>query len=476
MKEKITKLFNSELGQKIYESFKRALSDFSMHEKIKSGVLIGFSGGPDSVMLLSLLYKYSIEEISQFKILAVHINHNIRGEEAKRDEVFSKEFCEALGIEYISKMIDVPHMSKSLSLSVEEAARKARYSTFKDIIESRNDISTIAVAHNSSDNIETVIFNMLRGSGTKGLSGINPARDNLIRPLIYVSKKYILEALDYHDIPYVIDSTNLLTDYTRNYIRHNLIPHFSKIIKNPEASIERMCQILRMDDDFIESEAKKFISDNLKEKSVALNKLKNLHPALLSRVLSLLAKEHGIPSLESIHISKVRELIFSSSNDFSVSIPGGVSFIAREGFLTVGILQKASAASYEIKLSLGVNFIPEINKFVLVSEKPFDKTFTNVYKIAIQQCIESDIIVGELFVREKRDGDAYRYGGMTHKLKKIFNDRGISPARRFEIPVICDDYGILWVPGFSVRDGGSIEKCDKKFYVALADKFGEDKI
>ena len=412
----------------------------------------------------------SIENSFPKKLLAVHINHMIRGSEADRDEAFSKDFCEKLGVEFISKKIDVPSLSKELSIGMEEAARKARYSHFADIISSRNDISTIAVAHNSTDNIETVLFNLIRGAGINGVSGIKPVRENLVRPLIYSAKADILLALDTAKIPYVVDSTNQKIDYTRNYIRHNIIPHFASVSENFEKNIQRTCRNLRSDNDYIESEAERVFSESATEKGIELKALRALHPALLTRVLFLMAKKSNVLSLESTHVKKVCELISEDKErDFSVSIPGNLSFISSQGYLRIAILEEESKESFCVSLKLGINRLPNSDTLILLSEEKFDKTFLNVHKISIQQRIDFDIINGSIFAREKRDGDSYKYGGMTHKLKKIFNDKGIPPSQRNKIPIICDSEGILWVPGFPVRDGVG-KKSEKSLYIALSNE------
>ena len=144
---------------------------------------------------------------------------------------------------------------------IEEAARIARYSAFNDIIRGRSDISTIAVAHNMSDNAETVIFNLLRGSGTRGAAGIRPVRDNIVRPLISVNKSDIVAALEYVDFYYVTDSTNTSTYYTRNYIRHKIVPKLAHINDDPERMLKRFSDNARSDDDFITSLAVGFVAE-----------------------------------------------------------------------------------------------------------------------------------------------------------------------------------------------------------------------
>ena len=162
-------LFKSEIGRRIYDSAVLAIERYSMADAIRRGVLIGLSGGADSVMLLLVLLEYR-RRGAYFPILAVHINHGIRGDEALRDEEFSKQLSKELGVEFLSVSLDVPKMAKVAGVGIEEAARNARYSEFEKIISGRNDVSTICVAHNATDNVETVLMNIFRGSA-KGFEG-----------------------------------------------------------------------------------------------------------------------------------------------------------------------------------------------------------------------------------------------------------------------------------------------------------------
>ena len=179
MIERLDLLFNSKMGKAVYENAVRIIKEYSMDEMLSRGVLIGFSGGPDSVMLLLFLIKYS-ETGNVGKILAVHVNHMIRGDEASRDESFSKCFCEKLGVEFCSVQRNIPSIASENSQSIEETARNVRYSVFEEILRSRSDVSCIAVAHNSTDNFETVLLNMMRGAGSKGMAGIPPVRGNIM--------------------------------------------------------------------------------------------------------------------------------------------------------------------------------------------------------------------------------------------------------------------------------------------------------
>ena len=193
----------------------KAIKQYEM-SNIYEGAIIGFSGGADSSAILHYLSKKTK------KLLAIHINHMIRGEEALRDEFFCKNMCKKLGVKFLSFRVDVPYLAEERKQGLEETAREERYKIFNKIISQNSDYKCIVTAHNANDNAETVIFNLSRGSGAKGIAGIKPVLNNIVRPLIYCSKQEILEYCKKNSITFVNDSTNLDTDYTRNYIKYQI--------------------------------------------------------------------------------------------------------------------------------------------------------------------------------------------------------------------------------------------------------------
>ncbi len=459
MVNKIKKLFSSYVGNQLFSKIENTISEHNMKEKLKSGVLVGFSGGPDSVMLLSFLIEFR-DRYGEFPIVLVHINHLIRGVEADRDEAFSADFAKALNISFICKKIDVPALSKEFGAGIEETARNARYGEFANIISSRNDIDCIAVAHNATDNAETVIFNMLRGAGTKGASGIPPVRENIIRPLIDICKEDIVSILDDFDIPYVIDSTNSEQDYTRNFIRGKILPLFKEITPNPEKNIGRLSRNLRYDDLYLQNIASDFLGN---KKRIITKDLASLHRSILHRVLSKMVEPYSVTLTEK-HIEAIEELL--AKDNFRVSLPGGLSFFSESG---VSYISDADLTDidYEYMLTEGKNMISDFGAEIYISSAPVDKIFLNVNKNSIQVDISSAIIDGRLFIRPKKDGDSVFYSGMTHKLKKLFNDRKIPKSMRPLIPILCDEKGVVWVPGFGVRDDKIVSEEREPKYVAL---------
>ena len=463
MENKISEMLDSKLGCEVYKSVKRFISEFGI--ELTRGILVGFSGGPDSVMLLSVLAQ--IRRQRDLNILAVHINHCIRGEEADRDEEFSRRFAKELGVEFLSFKINVPQMATELNIGVEETARNARYSKFSEIISSRNDVGYVAVAHNATDNLETMLFNMMRGAGTRGMGGIPPMRDNIIRPLLDVPKSDIVSLLDQYGIGYVCDSTNDTVDYTRNYIRHGVLSTLTTLTNTPEKMANRTARILRADDDYLCSTARQYLRGKT---SISREELSVLHPAIRARALQFMAREVDVEIYEN-HIEKLSQLLSSGTNKFSYAVHGGF-FVVESGICRF-VKKKPDNIEFSFKISGDVTEIPEFGATVCIGEDAFVKSSSNVYKFSIQADIASAIIEGELSIRSKRDGDTVYYGGHTRKLKQLFCDAKIPVSKRSLIPILCDDKGIVWVPGFGTRDDGGKESrrvaiccsnMDKRFY------------
>ena len=436
--------FENCIGKTIYENAERAIADFSMSDKLRGGVLVGLSGGADSVMLLYFLREYRKNNFD-FPIVALHVNHMIRAEDADSDESFSRCLCKELEIEFVSVHRDVPSIAKDNKIGIEEAARNERYSVFEDLIQGRNDLCCTAVAHNATDNIETVIFNMLRGSGIFGLCGIAPVRENVIRPLIYSSSEDIREALNCAGVGYVTDKTNLDTDYTRNYIRHEIIPKFKRLANSPEAAITKLCSNLRSGCELISNTAKSVLGERA---LIPRAELASQNKSVFSEIIRLMVKEHTDKMLESVHIESIYSLI--SRDNFSVSLPGELSFVCERGICK--IIENDFRKDFRFDVNIGENDFSEFSSKLFLDFENRAKTYSNVYKFSIQVAIPFDIIKGGLYIRNKLDGDAYRVSGMTKKVKRMLCDADIPKSVRDKIPVLCDDDGILWIPGLRVRD------------------------
>ena len=215
-----------------------------------SGVLCCLSGGADSVTLLHVML--SLRQRYGISISAVHVNHGIRGNEADRDEMFCKELCSKYGIKLYVKRGDVPSYAKSKGISTELAAREVRYSLFEEAL-SESGAEVAATAHNANDNAETLLFNIIRGTSPTGICAIPYKRDRYIRPLLCVTREQIMAYVAENELSYVIDSTNGDDDYTRNFIRHNIMPQCIRLNPSFVSAVTRLTDGAKADERLIAS-------------------------------------------------------------------------------------------------------------------------------------------------------------------------------------------------------------------------------
>lgn len=281
-------------------------------------LVLGVSGGPDSICMLSILNDIKNDKTYNFnfELVVAHINHLIR-EEAIDDEKFVEEFCKKINIPFYSKSIDVKKIANNNKIGTEEAGRKVRYDFFDEILEKTNS-NKIAIAHNRNDKIETIIMNILRGSGILGLKGIEPKKDNkYIRPLLACDRIEIENYCAENNITPRIDKTNSENIYTRNKIRNIVIPYIKQEF-NPNISqtIERLSELVKEEDEYLQKLVEKkykelLIEENKKEITMNLKKFNQEERVIKSRLLlytisRLFGTTKGI---EKIHIDDVIKLI-----------------------------------------------------------------------------------------------------------------------------------------------------------------------
>ena len=295
------------LEQKVIETIKK-------HKQIETGdkVIVAVSGGPDSICLLNILK--NLEQQLKIEIFVAHINHGLR-ENAKQDEQYVKEYCEKNKIEYFVKHANVKEFSKLKKIGTEEAGRIIRYEFFEEV---RNKIkgNKIAVAHNLNDNAETILMNILRGTGTEGLKGIEPTRENLIRPLIETTREEIENYCKKHNLNPRQDETNLENIYTRNKIRNQLIPYLQKEF-NPNIleGLNRLSLIAKEESKYLkeiaEQEYNNIIIEQAKEKTTLdLTKFNKLENVLKKRILlhSIHILNGTTKGVEMVHIEDMLKL------------------------------------------------------------------------------------------------------------------------------------------------------------------------
>ena len=279
-----------QLQKKSHNSFLKAIentiAEFNMVLP-RETLIIGVSGGPDSIALLNIIYHNFAKQFG-LKIHVAHLHHGLRGKESDSDAVFVNKVSSQLGLPCTVLKIDIAALAKRKKMTIEEAGRYARYDFFNKLAD-KIGATKILVAHNSDDNVETFLMRIIRGSGPKGLEGIPPVNGRIARPLIRVSKKQILDYCKVNSISYVIDSSNSETKYFRNFVRRKVLPLLETV--NPKAgeAVLNTMKLITSQQDFIRSEVLKYSNTLLKTAGQAveidLDKTKILHPAILGELV-----------------------------------------------------------------------------------------------------------------------------------------------------------------------------------------------
>ena len=443
--------FAKDKNMNIFENAEKYVNDCGIAEKILSApaVVCAFSGGADSSVLLRFLSDY-LKKAGK-PLYAAHMNHMIRGEDADADENFCRTVCRSLGIELFVRKTDVPAQAKACGEGLEEAARRLRYAFLREISEKTGG-ALIATAHNSTDNAETVLFNLARGTSVHGLGGIAPVRDNIIRPLLFATSEEIREFAAENGISYVTDKTNSDTDYTRNLIRHTVIPNLRKINPRMDSAFLRLSGSARRDDGYLNSLAENIAGGR---KIIPREAFDSLDDSLAGRVIMLLCSEKCTrKNISEKNISDVLELI-KSKRVGSVSAPGVRIFVHRDGVFA-GDDSESRAPDGEIPLVLG-EFVRFGDYFagIFENEENIPRENENIYNLFIHGTLDRDKIKNELFVRKRRAGDTFRLHSVNRKLKKLMCDEKIPQRLRASLPLVCDGDGIVFVPFLPAADGYS---------------------
>lgn len=392
-----------------------------------SNILAALSGGADSVCLLLVLREYC--SAHNIALSAIHINHCLRGEESDRDELFCRELCSGYNVPLTVRRIDVSAYCAEKGLSCEEGARALRYAAFEETSQG----GYIATAHNLNDNAETVILNLARGTGLKGLCGIPPVRGNIVRPLINIPRCDIEEYLRVKAQPYVTDSTNLSDDFSRNKVRHNIIPVLGGINEGFLRNIGSMTKILREENAFLDSSAA-MLSDDI-------NVLRNADGVIRRRYIMSLLKKYGVEP-DSGKILRTEAVIFRNNRE---QLCGNVFAYICSGRLVIGeISANNTAADFSAPLVIGENFFP-LNRSVRAEKINFNN-LNDINNFVTNSLIDCDKIQGGVILRTRRGGDRIQLSGedFHRQLRKIYNAKMIPVHLRECAAVIEDRDGIIF--------------------------------
>lgn len=425
---------------------KTVIDTINEYQMIKKGdrVTVALSGGADSICLLNILY--SLREHFEISVDAVHVNHRIRGAESDRDEKFCADFCKDLNIPLKVYREEVLKAAEVSGKSLEETARDIRYSKFSEYA---GQDGKIATAHTISDNAETVIFNLIRGTGLKGLCGIPPVRGNIIRPLIEITRRQVENYLNEKGISFITDSTNLSDDYTRNKIRHNIIPVMLQINNGFYKSFSNSRRVICSENEFMEEQTsdiyKKCCNDNI------LNNISKYPCAIRKRLILKYLNENNLP----VSFEKVNQVA-------AIADKGGKINISKDVFINAGngdiYIEKDSseviAADIEIPMKIGCNSIFEN----VIFKAEITKNFNNSKNL-----IDLDKVSGEITLRNRRFGDKIKLAGreFTSSVKKLMNEN-IPRKKRPFIHFLCDEQGLIFMEDFGAADRVKADENSKR--------------
>ena len=382
-------------------------------------VICAVSGGADSVAMLFALYL--LREKLGITLEAAHFNHNLRGEESLRDETFVRELCARYEIPLHVASGEIHPGKKGL----EAAARDARYAFLESLP------GKIATAHTADDNAETILMHLVRGTGLKGLGGIAPQRGKLIRPMLGITRREVEDFLAEWHLPHVEDSTNETDAFLRNRLRHHVMPLLAAENPRIAENLSQMALRLREDEACLSRQSH---YETLPE----VETLRTLPSAVRSRMLERFLKENGVREPEDVHIAQAEALVFSDSPSASAAFPGGVTLSRQYGHLTANPTGEAFTP-----VTLTCPGSAEAAGIRITCEPAGE--------LAQSENLLTVCPVGKISIRPRQTGDKIRLPGGSKSLKKLFIDRRIPAAVREQIPVVCDETGILGVYSIGVN-------------------------
>lgn len=416
----------------------------------KSSVIIGLSGGADSVALLEVLC--DLRKVYELELFAVHVHHGIR-KEAEQDAAFCEELCRQKKVAFSCEYVDVPAMARKLGLSEEEAGREVRYRIFEAFRKARN-ADVIAVAHHQNDQAETILFQLFRGSGLRGLSGMQPKRGCVIRPLLGVSRKEIEAYLTKQQQLYVTDATNASDKYSRNKIRLHILPEAevisTKAVEHMSHTAGQLQEILdymvQQAQDFLEQYAQK----NEGSISISVKAMQAEHIALQKMIVTeavtyVFAERKDITEK---HINGIVQLL-SKAGEKTISLPyGGTAVKTYDRLLLKKSAQEQEDVLEPLKIQPDAYYVLQDGRSLKTRLFSTNK-IENIPKNDCTKWFDYDKITGDLFLRIREQGDfvTIRDDGAKKTLQDYFVNEKIPKSERDRMLVLADGSHIVWVPG-----------------------------
>ncbi len=443
-------------------------------------VLVGLSGGADSVCLFLVLHNMAKE--LGLLIVPVHVNHNLRGEEALADQHFCEELCRQYGLRLTVVPVNVAELAAEHGWSLEEAGRNARYEAFGKIA-GETGCSKIAVAHHKDDQAETVLFQMFRGSRLKGIAGMEAKNGALVRPLLCVTREEIEEYLKEKNQAYCIDRTNSEEEYSRNKIRHRILPEAEKVCEGAAEHIAELAEYA--------SEAEKLLERLTEELFSACARVDadntvSLEIEALERSERLLA-ERVVYRAVCIAFQRKKDItagfvadcmaLLGKQSGRRITLPGGVVAERSFNILRIG-RPKTGENSFE-RVVTEFPFetdLPGTGKKLTLSVKKRGELAENIPKSTYTKWFDYDKIEKVISVRTVRPGDeiAVFADGRKRKASDVLAEAKLPKEQRGDYPVLAEENRLLWIPGIRGSEGYRVTKETKLVLTAIIDGGNED--
>lgn len=436
----------------------RVLDYIKQNNMIKSGEIIGVacSGGRDSICLLH--YLNSIKDKLDCEVVAVNVDHGIR-ETSALDTEFVMQFCKENHIRAYKFKAEALKVAKEEKLTLEQAARKCRYGIF-DTVMKKGLVDKIALAHHLNDQAETILLNIVRGSGLSGARGMEPVRDEVyIRPFLTTPREEIMAYLDENGLEYVEDETNKDNSYSRNYIRNVVLPDLRKHFKSVDKNIVKFASICAQDDNYINSQLNMGTLIETNEYTKIPLTYFYQDEAIINRILLKVLSRFAKQDIESKHIKLIKEFALEANNGNIISLPFKIKVMKEYDYITIGIIKKKEVVgqntfrSGKLKIE-GYGIIRSTSSKVLTEPKMH------------QHIIDAEKLPENAVWRLRQEGDTFAPLGLggTKKLKDYFIDKKIPQRMRDEIPVLAVDNKILIVADIEIADELKITDSTTKYF------------
>ena len=450
-------------------------------------VLVGLSGGADSVCLLYVLKE--LAEKVHFSVYALHVNHGIRGKDADADEQFATKLCAELGVKFVSIKEDIPDYSEKNRVSLEEGGRIVRYAAFERVKKEWG-CTKIALAHHANDSAETMLFHLFRGGKLAGLAGIPPVRGDIIRPLLCCSRKEIEAWLEERNISYCTDTSNFSEEYTRNKIRHRMIAYAEEEINSKTVlHIQQTAEYMRQVKEFVEAETIRLFGKAVQKKKdmycIAVSILSEA-PLFLQQQLiyQLLGEIGGLKDVTELHVTQVLSLMEKQSGR-CVDLAGGILAERSYDRILLGRKQETEAEQEilveipgcyaitlpgEFALRVSSNTVSSVDAckvfsenssfFLVFSVFPYVNTM-KIPKNRYTKWFDYDKIKDAIILRKRQSGDVLSFPNGTKTVKAFFVDEKIPKEERNQITLVACGKEILWIPGMRSSEAYLVQETTK---------------